>query len=404
MHIRYAIRTWKVFCFPFLLVLLAFPIPSASQDDTVDVKTLRFGMSTALTGPAAQLGINMRTGVLAAFNEENGTGGIGGKKLELIALDDGYEPTRTAPNMKRLIDKEEVLAVIGNVGTPTAIAAVPIANTKKTLFFGAYTGAGVLRRTPPDRYVINYRADYPEETAAIVDALINIAGLNVDEIGFFTQRDAYGDAGYFGGIAALKRHGLTDDHNVAHGRYERNTSAVENGLADIMGAHSLPRAIIMVGAYEPCAAFIKLAKELDLDFLYANLSFVGSAPFVQALQGHGEGVIITQVVPHTSADLPLIHRYHAALIDLDSKAIPSFGSLEGYIVATILIRALESLEASPTRETVIDALENLGTFDIGLGEELRLDRMHHQASCQIWPTVIRGESVHPFSWDELERY
>ncbi len=130
-----------------------------------EAASLKFGMSTALTGPAADLGRNMKAGVDLAFAEANAAGGLQGRRLELVALDDGYEPSRTAPNMRQLIEGENVLAVIGNVGTPTAVVAVPIAIESKTPFYGAYTGAGVLRRQPPNRYVINYRASYAEETA-----------------------------------------------------------------------------------------------------------------------------------------------------------------------------------------------------------------------------------------------
>lgn len=381
------------------VVILAWvPVWGASSEGTEEIS---FGMSTSLTGPAAQLGLNMRIGVSAAFDEANRSGGVHGRKLRLISLDDGYEPSRTAPNMHELIDVHEVLAVIGNVGTPTAVAAIPIANAKKTALFGAYTGAGALRKTPADRYVINYRASYAEETAAMVDALVNEGGVRVDEIAFFTQRDAYGDAGYIGGITALKRHGLTDDTSVVHGRYERNTTAVENGLADILGVKTPARVVIMVGAYEPCAAFIKLAREFDYHPIFLNVSFVGSAPLSRSLGSDGDGVIITQVVPHFQTDLPITEAYREAIGGYDGGSAPCFGSLEGYIAGRILILALQDISEMPTRETVIDALEGMGKFDIGLGHELELGSGNHQACHGVWPTVIRNGRVVPFAWSEL---
>jgi len=217
----------------FALLLLAAECVHAAtnrQDEIV------LGMSTALSGPAADLGLDMRQGVLAGMERANRAGGVHGRHLRLIALDDGYEPARAAPNMRQLIEKDNVLAVIGNVGTPTAIAAIPIANEDRTLLYAAFTGAGVLRKDPPDRYVINFRASYAEETAAMIDALIDGAGLKIEDIAFFTQRDAYGDAGYSGGIAALRRHGLRDENAVVHVRYERNTVAVENALASLLYA------------------------------------------------------------------------------------------------------------------------------------------------------------------------
>jgi hypothetical protein len=130
-----------------LAVTAIAPIASAQSDAQNEIL---LGMSTALSGPAADLGLNVRAGVLAALEEANRDGGVHGLKLRLINLDDGYEPAGTAGNMRRLVDEEKVLVVIGNVGTPTAVVAVPIANSRKTLFFGAVTGAGVLRKTPPD--------------------------------------------------------------------------------------------------------------------------------------------------------------------------------------------------------------------------------------------------------------
>lgn len=235
-------------CLTFLIIASAH-----AAEEAVPRKPIVLGMSTALTGPAVDLGLNMKAGVDAALNEINTAGGIHGRRVELVALDDGYEPVRTVPNMRLLIEQHNVVAVIGNVGTPTAVAAIPIALEQRTPFFGAYTGAGVLRRSPPDRYVINYRASYAEETAAMVKALIKTGGLKPEEIAFFTQRDAYGDAGYVGGIISLKAHGLNDESHVVHGRYERNSLAVENGLADILQADSPVKAVIMVGAYAPCA-------------------------------------------------------------------------------------------------------------------------------------------------------
>ncbi|MDP3401509.1 MAG: ABC transporter substrate-binding protein, partial [Brevundimonas sp.] len=196
--------------FPVLCVLFVLFVqcPEAVAEE------IRLGMSTALSGPTAELGLEMQRGVLAGLERANRRGGVQGRALRLITLDDGYEPIRTAPNMRRLIEQEQVLAVIGNVGTPTAIAAIPLAREHRTLLFAPFSGAGVLRRDPPERYVINVRASYAEEIAAMVDALIGVGGLRPEEIAFFTQRDGYGDAGYVGGFAALKRHGLKDEGAV----------------------------------------------------------------------------------------------------------------------------------------------------------------------------------------------
>lgn len=360
------------------------------------------GMSTVLSGPAAELGQGMKSGVEAALAEVNRAGGIQGNTLRLVALDDGYEPSRAGPNVHSLIDEHGVVAIIGDVGTPTAVAAVPVALQGKTAFFGAFTGAGLLRKNPPDREVINFRASYAEETGAMVDALIEHAHVKPEEVAFFTQRDAYGDAGFAGGIAALKRHGLVHESAVPHGRYERNTTAVENALADILSSSTDPKAIIMVGAYAPCAEFIKLTRKVGLGPIFLNVSFVGAPALAAAAGDAAEGVIVTQVVPPPTGDLPIAREYRAALAAYSPAELPTHVSFEGYIAARILTRALRNLDATPTRENVVEALLSLGEFDIGLGQPLRLAPDEHQACHTVWPTIIHAGRVEPFDWADLD--
>jgi branched-chain amino acid transport system substrate-binding protein len=379
-----------------LIVLMVFCVQAHAADEIL------LGMSTPLSGPTAELGRGMRDGVLVGLARANRAGGVHGRPLRLIALDDGYEPARTAPNMRRLVEEEKVLAVIGNVGTPTAIASLPIIKKHRTLFFAPFTGAGVLRQSPPERYVINYRASYAEEIDAMVDALVLRAGLKPTEIAFFTQRDGYGDAGYVGGFAALKRHGLKDERQVLHVRYPRNTLAVENALADLLMAETPPRAIIMVGAYAPCAKFVTLARQAGLKSLFLSVSFVGGEFLAEALGPRIDGVIVTQVVPHPQdASLPLVREYLADLRTWDEGARPTFVGLEGYIATRILTLALERTPGLPSRDLVVDALKDLGDFDLGLGHPLRLGPDQHQASRHVWPTHLQQGQLVPFSWAEI---
>jgi branched-chain amino acid transport system substrate-binding protein len=377
----------------FVLSVLASPV---CADEIV------LGMSTALSGPTSELGQGMRDGVLLGLERANREGGVRGRTLRLVVLDDGYEPARTAPNVRRLIEKEDVLAIIGNVGTPTAIAALPLSREARTLFYAPFTGAGVLRRTPPDRYVINYRASYAEEISAMIDALIDHGGLRPSEIAFFTQRDGYGDAGYVGGLSALRHHGLDDDSRTLHVRYPRNTLAVENALADILLSDPAPRAIVMVGAYAPCAKFIRLAQEAGLDALFLSVSFVGGDFLASALGPGAQRVVVTQTVPHhRDLSLPIVREYRADLQSLAPDVRPTFVGLEGYIAARILVAALNGVEEAPTRESLIDALEGLGDFDLGLGSPLRLGPDDHQASHAVWPTRLQGGELIPFEWEEI---
>lgn len=381
---------------PLLLLLSSLAGALAAGPALAEV---RLGMSAALTGPAARLGHGMKQGIEAYLKQVNAAGGVQGQTLSLVALDDGYEPARAAPNMRRLIGEHQVLSVLGNVGTPTAIVTVPIANEERTLLFGAFTGAGVLRKDPPDRYVMNFRASYAEETAAMVDNLL-AAGIKPEEIAFFTQNDGYGDAGYAGAVAALKAHGYQAAEDLPHGRYRRNTVNIEEGLATLLAGGGEPKAVIMVGAYAPCAEFIQLAREFLPETYFLNVSFVGTNALADALGPDADNVIVTQVVPHYDSDLPLTAEYRRALADYDPSLEPGFVSLEGYAVARLYVEGLRR-STGLDRESVIDGLESLGQVELGLGSPVALGPGDHQASHRIWPTIIRGGRVLPFDWSQL---
>jgi ABC-type branched-subunit amino acid transport system substrate-binding protein len=356
------------------------------------------GMSTALTGPARALGIGMKTGIQAYFDLTNAAGGVDGRPLHLETLDDAYEPSRTSENVRRLIDEVHAFAILGNVGTPTAAVTVPIANEKKVPFFGAFTGAGLLRKTPPDRYVVNFRASYAQETAEMVRGMLQELRIPPERLSFFTQDDAYGDSGFAGAVKALRAAGYDRPERLPHGRYPRNTSDVEGALAKVLDPRVDPAAVIMVGAYAPCAKFIKLARKAGLRAVFANVSFVGSDALAAELGPDGDGVVVTQVVPHTQSDLPLVEAYRAAVLAADVN----FVSLEGFVSARAFVEVLRRAGAGADRERFIDALENGEPFDLGLGMTHTLSKTNHQFSSRVWPTYIRGGHFVPMaSWSEI---
>lgn len=376
----------------FLALPLSLPPALAHAAEALPI---RVGMSTALTGPAQGLGTGMKAGVEAYFKLVNQRGGIGGRPVELVALDDEYEPAKTGPNVRRLIDQENVAAIVGNVGTPTAVVTVPIVNSKKVPFFGAFTGAGVLRKTPPDQYVFNLRASYADETAEMIRGLLTERRLEPEEIAFFTQDDSYGDAGFNGAVKALAKHGFTQPEKLAHGRYTRNTLDVEDGLATILDPRHRPRAVIMVGTYKPCAKFIRLAKRHDLKALFANVSFVGSADLKRELGEHADGVVITQVVPHWSGNLPVLEEYRASGLE------SSYVSLEGFIVGRAYTEILKHSTDPDLRKGFVGAAESGALFDLGWGQTRALSAQVHSLSSAVWPTVIRGSEFSQFSdWSE----
>jgi ABC-type branched-subunit amino acid transport system substrate-binding protein len=295
-----------------------------------------------------------------------------------------------------LIDREGVLAIVGNVGTPTAVVTVPIINAKKIPFFGAFTGAGVLRKTPPDRYVFNVRASYADETAEMVRGLLDDRKLQPKDLAFFTQDDAYGDAGHAGALRALAARGFSDGEKLPHGRYARNTLDVEDALSHLLDPRVEPKAVIMVGTYKPCAKFIKLARKHGLRALFANVSFVGSHELQVELGDAAEGVVITQVVPHWSGQQPLLADYRS------SGLPPNFVSLEGFLVGRAFTEVLRNAGPEPSAEAFVNAAESGREFDLGLDQTRALSKRAHGFSATVWPTVIQHGEFHPFQhWNEL---
>lgn len=370
--------------------------PAVSHVPAQSAGEIVLGMSAAFSGPSAELGRGIRTGVELVVRRVNDAGGIGGRRLRLVALDDSYQADPVTDNMLRLIDREQAVAVIGNVGTAGATVAVPIANDKRVLLFGTYSGAALLRKTPPDRYVINLRASYAEETSVMVRGLFR-RGIRPQEIAFFTQNDAYGDSGFNGAVQALNEAGFQDTKSLAHGRYDRGTIAVESGVMALVEARVKPKAVILVGTYVANARFIKLAKQVVPAAMFLNVSFVGSASLNRALGDDAEGVIVTQVVPHYDSTLPGVREFRAALASYAPAVTPSFLELEGYLAAKAIVAGLRRASPNITRERLIDALES-APIDIGIGTPLRYSKTEHQGSHQVWLTIIRNGKFVPLDW------
>jgi branched-chain amino acid transport system substrate-binding protein len=353
---------------------------------------ITFGMAAPFSGSAKELGRQMKLGIDTMFSVINAGGGINGRKVRLIAADDGYEPTRTADAMKQLFEKDEVFGIVGNVGTPTAMVALPYALEQKMLFFGAFTGAGLLRRDPPDRYVFNYRASYAEETDAMVRYLVKVRRLRPEQIAVFAQQDGYGDAGFSGVAKAVRALRGGEASTILRLDYKRNTVDV-NDAVERLRQHKTPiKAVVMVPTYRAAARFIEKTRDLFPSLIYTNVSFVGSTALAEELKLLGpkytDGVIVTQVVPAIEGYSSLILEYKAALAKYFPGEVPDYVSLEGYIAAGLLAEALKRAGPQLDTEKVVEALENLRDFDMGLGTPLTFGRTEHQGSHKVWGTQL----------------
>jgi ABC-type branched-subunit amino acid transport system substrate-binding protein len=369
----------------------AVPLGTMPAVRGVTDKEIRFGIAAPFSGASRELGRQMKLGIDTAFDRVNDTGGVNGRMLRLLAADDGYEPSRTLDAMKTLWDKDQVFGFVGNVGTPTAAVAVPFALERRALFFGAFTGANILRNDPPDRYVFNYRASYAEETDAVVHYLIKIKKLQPRQIAVFAQQDAYGDAGFAGVAKAFRTLGINDGSILRLG-YKRNTVDVDDAVSTLKAQKLQIRAVVMVAAYRAAAKFIERTRDSYPGMIYSNVSFVGSTALADELMllgpRYANGVIVTQVVPAVGGYSSAVLEYKNALAKYFPGEAPDYVSLEGYIAANVLIQAIRQTGPELNTEKLIDRLEAMRNIDLGLGTPLNFGRAEHQASHKIWGTAI----------------
>jgi ABC-type branched-subunit amino acid transport system substrate-binding protein len=372
-------------------------------------REIKIGMSAVFSGSSRELGQNMKLGVETSFQAANAGGGVHGRKLTLTALDDGYEATRAALTMKELLEERGVFAIVGNVGTPTSVVAAPYAAQHKTIFFGAFTGAPVLRQDPPERYVFNYRASYKEETANSIRFLIDVKRLLPEEIVVFAQEDSYGDAGFEGVTKALRALGHTDADTLRVG-YKRNTTDVDAAVASVVRYHDKPesagnsaadhilkhpvKAILMVATYRPAAKFIQRIRAIPRlqKTLFINVSFVGSETLAEELKSLNpalcSNVYVTQVVPPFDSGATGVRRYREQLAAYQPQAQPGFVSLEGFIVGSIFVEALKRAGPELTTEKLVDTLEQIEGLDLGFGTKIAYSLSEHQGSHRIWGTRL----------------
>jgi branched-chain amino acid transport system substrate-binding protein len=321
----------------------------------VTANTVRLGQSAALSGPAAALGTDMQTGAKLFFDKLNAQGGVNGRNIELITLDDGYEPPRAAANTKTLLEERDVFALFGYVGTPTSAASLPLATAAKVPFFAPFTGAAILRE-PFNRYAIHIRAGYNEETAKIVKQFTT---LGLKRIAVFYQNDSYGLAGLNGVLKAMEPLQLKP---TATATVERNSVDVAKSVKALM--ESKPDVIIQVSAYASCAAFIKEARKAGYGGQFFNVSFVGTQALAKALGDDGHGIAVTQVMPFLySQSAGVMEEYNVALKAAGLQ--PTYGTLEGYVAAKVLAEGLRRAGRDITRDKFINAIESIRNWNLG---------------------------------------
>lgn len=390
----------------------------ASRTDQIEL-----GMSAPFTGPSRGLGIELYRGSQAYFDHVNARGGIHGRKVVVKAYDDGYNPGPAIDNTVRLVDEDEVFLLFNYVGTPTTTRCLPLLKRERDrsiLLFFPFTGAQPQRQQPYNEFVFNLRASYYEETAGLVDHFVMVGR---KRIAVFYQIDAYGRNGWEGVRGALARHNLK---MTAEATYRRGTT-FDTSLKEQVEIlkNSAPDAVICIGAYAACAAFIRDARDVGWNVPIANVSFVGSESLLDLLQKAGQNngtdytrdLINSQVVPsYDDLTLPAIREYRelmaryqplppAHLMAVGYTPVPhSFVSLEGFLNAKLLVAILEKMGQQVERQRLQQAAESIRDLDLGIDVPFSFGTDRHQAIKRVYFTVVRNGRFEPLlDWEEWKK-
>jgi branched-chain amino acid transport system substrate-binding protein len=381
----------RLLCLGLLLFCLGTGCSGAADQEAVVVEIpgvsadeIRLGSSLALSGHASFLGNQTLHGALCYLRAINEAGGVHGRSIKVIAYDDGYDPPRCLENTQKLIVEDKVFALFCYVGTPTSVKIMPLVQEARIPLLGLFTGAQILRN-PFQRYIINIRASYYQETGAAVKELVEALGLK--KFAVFYQYDDYGFDGLTGTQIALKKYGLTP---VATGSYRRGSVEVEQALEQILPSGA--EVVIMIGTYDPCAQFIRVARARGFHPIFHCVSFVGGDELAKKLGRDGEGVIITQVVPPPTETLLLdaAEEYTQLLAHYYPEDKPNYVGFEAYLNGRVMVEGLRRAGPALTRESFIDAIETIENYSLGIANPLSFNAQDHQGLEKVYFTQIRG--------------
>src|ERR1017187_4187087 len=368
----------------FLLFTFGVVISAAlAQTPGVTETSILIGSCSALDGPARVLGRQTVLGASAYLHMVNDEGGLYGRKIQLQAFDDSYDPERAPACFKRMV-KEGVFALGFFVGTPTAKVYVPLAQEEKIPVVGLFTGAQMLYE-PLKHEVINVRASYYDETREQVDKLWE---QNIRKIGVIYQDDPFGKTVLDGVKLALQKHNAVP---VATGTFTRGSVEIEAGLREVMAAR--PQAVVMFGPDARAAAIVKQAHAAGGRPRFLTGSFVGTEKFIQEAGADADGTIITQVMPpYDRTDYPTVALYRKCLAKYSPGEPPTFTSLEGFVDAMVVVEGLKRAGKDVTREKFIAAIESIHEMNGGLGRRLVLNysATDHKGFDSVYPTIVKG--------------
>ena len=388
---------------------LSISLGVATETTGLSESEIVLGMSAAFSGPSRGLGIELYRGASAYFTHVNRAGGVRGRKIVLKTYDDGYQPDPSVANTLTLMLEDQVFALFGYVGTPTVTRVLPMLKKfqeRNVYLFFPFTGAQPQREPPYGEFAFNLRASYRQETAGLVD---NFVAIGRRRIAVFYQADAYGRSGWVGVRRALKKYGERIVGEATYRRGEKFSGSMRQQVEILKP--SKPDAVICIGAYAACAAFIRDSVDLGLQVPIANLSFVGSENLLELItEGRQDSrrytrlLVNSQVVPsYEDVSIPAVREYRELMRRYDPQAprelqkerytpfSHSFVSLEGFLDAKLMVEVLRRLGDNPKRSKLESAVFTVNDFDLGIGEQVSFGATRRQGLQGVYYTVVEAD-------------
>ncbi len=352
--VRTSILVWTFWVVASLAAAAGDAATPGIQDNLI-----MLGQTATFSGPAAELGKEVRLGIEAAFNLINTNGGVHGRKIRLRSLDDKYEPDDAITNVRLLLDNFDIFALVGGIGTPTARAVAPIVDMAGVPYVAPFTGANFLRDRSRYSTIINLRTSYDQEIVELVERLTQDRG--VSRIGILYQEDSFGRSGLESTERALRLYGLKI---VGKGTFPRNTTAVKSAIFDLTVAE--PEAVILIGAYRSLATVLKWSKAIKFKPVFVSISSVGSSSLAKSLAGGEYELYMTQSTPSfEDMTSDAVISYRQALDAVWPGTPSSYGSFEGFLAGMLVAEALGNCGRELTRNCFLEQFSQTAVFSVG---------------------------------------
>lgn len=341
---------------------------------------IRLGMSAPFSGPAAELGLSYHRGAELVFNKQNQQGGIAGRRIELITMDDGYEPVQTVANTRQLVFSHKVLALFGYIGTPTSNAVLPLLRHEQIPYLMPFSGADLLRQSD-DHFIFNFRASYAEEAKAQISYLVDKLGLR--KIALLIQADEFGATLEQNFLTELSYRGIKP---VVISRFQRNSTDLTQAV-QLLQQHQ-PELVLTVGTYHTLAKAISLAAQQNVRPVFSVVSFTGVSELASMLSNNDK-VIASMVMPdhrHNPSKLAAAYR------QVSGKNVPQNDiAFEGFAAATLVLQALKDCAADISRSCLLKALPKQQLYDFPTNYDVK----RHQASQHVYLVELKNNRIQP---------